>query len=117
MLFTSRFPADGKRGCTVRFLSLTVNFTKRLMLGKYRVRDLVFPLRKSQGQLGIHHQLTERKHAVHVTFSSTWKTGLNSSFCVVNRKFHHTVNVVKMSRSRLLFRLWVTPGKLNIHWQ
>ena len=69
---------------------------------------LVFPLRKSQGQLGIHHQLTERKHAVRVTFSSTWKTGLNSSFCVVNRKFHHTVNVVKMSRSRLLFRLWVS---------
>ena len=31
MLFTSRFPADGKRGWTVRFLSLTVNFTERLM--------------------------------------------------------------------------------------
>ena len=32
---------------------------------------LVFPLRKRQGQLGIHHYLTEGKYAVHVTLSST----------------------------------------------
>ena len=47
----------------------------------------VFQLRKRQGQLGIHHHLTEGKYAVHVTLSSTWKTGLNSSFSLVNRKF------------------------------
>ena len=60
---------------------------------------LVFQLRKRQGQLGIHHHLTEGKYAVHVTLSSTWKTGLNSSFSLVNRKFYQTVNVVKISRS------------------
>ena len=60
---------------------------------------LVFQLRKRQGQLGIHHHLTEGKYAVHVTLSSTWKTGLNSSFYLVNRKFYQTVNVVKISRS------------------
>ena len=60
---------------------------------------LVFPLRKRQGQLGIHHHLTEGKYAVHVTLSSTWKTGLNSSFSLVNRKFYQTVNVVKIKRS------------------
>ena len=49
---------------------------------------LVFQLRKRQGQLGIHHHLTEGKYAVHVTLSSTWKTGLNSSFSLVNRKFY-----------------------------
>ena len=72
---------------------------------------LVFPL----GQLGIYHQLTEGKCAVRVTFSSTWKTGLNSSFSLVNRKFYHKVNVVKILRSWLLFRLRITQGKLNIH--
>ena len=60
---------------------------------------LVFQLRKRQGQLGIHHHLTEGKYAVHVTLSSTWKTGLNSSFSLVNRKFYQTVNVVKIKRS------------------
>ena len=59
---------------------------------------LVFQLRKRQGQLGNHH-LTEVKYAVHVTLSSTWKTGLNSSFSLVNRKFYQTVNVVKIKRS------------------
>ena len=49
---------------------------------------LVFQLRKRQGQLGIHHHLTEGKYAVHVTLSSTWKTGLNSSFSLVNQKFY-----------------------------
>ena len=49
---------------------------------------LVFPLRKRQGQLGIHHHLTEGKYAVHVTLSSTWKTGLNSWFSLVNQKFY-----------------------------
>ena len=60
---------------------------------------LVFQLRKRQGQLGIHHHLTEGKYAVHVTLSSTWKTGLNSSFSLVKRKFYQTVNVVKIKRS------------------
>ena len=79
---------------------------------------LLFPLRKRQGQLGIHHHLTEGKYAIHVT-SSTWKTGLNSLFSLVNQKFYQTVNVVKISRSCILFRHRVTqgklPGKLNFH--
>ena len=116
MLFTSRFPAGGNW----TWLNSVLSLVKRKFYQTVNVRKisrswLVFPLRKSQGQLGIYHPLTEGKCAVRVTFSSTWKTGLNSSFSLVNRKFYHTVNVVKILRSWLLFRLRITQGKLNIH--
>ena len=98
------------------WLNSALSLVKRKFYQTVNVRKisrswLVFPL----GQLGIYHQLTEGKCAVRVTFSSTWKTGLNSSFSLVNRKFYHKVNVVKILRSWLLFRLRITQGKLNIH--
>ena len=31
--------------------------------------------------------------------SRTWKTGLKSSFSLINRKFYQTVKIVKISRS------------------
>ena len=102
------------------WLNSALSLVKRKFYQTVNVRKisrsrLVFPLRKSQGQLGIYHQLTEGKCAVRVTFSSTWKTGLNSLFSLVNQKFYHKVNVVKIFCSWLLFRLRVTQGKLNIH--
>ena len=105
------------------WLNSALSLVKRTFYQTVNVRKisrswLVFQLRKRQGQLGIHHHLTEGKYAIHVT-SSTWKTGLNSLSCLVNRKFYQTVNVVKISRSCILFRHRVTqgklPGKLNFH--
>ena len=118
------------------WLNSALSLVKRTFYQTVNVRKisrswLVFPLRKRQGQLGIHHHLTEGKYAVHVTLSSTWKTGLNSSFSLVNRKFYQTVNVVKISPSWILFRLRgntrktrgktqhspaLTPGKHAIHF-
>ena len=72
---------------------------------------LVFQLRKRQGQLGIHHQLTEGKYAVHVTLSNTWKTGLNSSFSLVIRKFYQTVNITFLNPFPTLVNTRKTPGK------
>ena len=74
------------------WLNSALSLVKRKFYQTINVRKisrawLVFPLRKSQGQLDIYHQLTEGKCAVRVTFSSTWKTGLNSSFSLVNRNF------------------------------
>ena len=75
------------------WLNSALSLVKRTFYQTVNVRKisrswLVFQLRKRQGQLGIHHHLTEGKYAVHVTLFSTWKTGLNSSFSLVNQKFY-----------------------------
>ena len=75
------------------WLNSTLSLVNRTFYQTVNVRKisrswLVFQLRKRQGQLGIHHHLTEGKYAVHVTLSSTWKTGLNSWFSFVNQKFY-----------------------------
>ena len=83
MLFMSHYPAHGKRGWTARFLSLTGNFTKRLMSWKYHVPES-FPTsgntRKTPGKTQHSPAVTPGKRAVHFTFSSTWQTRFNSAF-------------------------------------
>ena len=55
----------------------------------------VFSFRNSQGKLGVHNPLTPGKYAVYFTFSSTWKTWLNSAFSLVKGTFYQTVNISK----------------------
>ena len=76
---------------------------------------LFFPLRKRQGQLGIHHQLTERKYAVHVRFSSTWKRGQTVRFISLTGNFTKRLMSWKCHFPDSFPDFGYTQGKLNIH--